>query len=77
MEITERPRTKRQIEGGDERHKRVKVGAPKGEHDDLVMSWLLCLYTAQQEYRAEEDEVRRRRPPRWNHWGDDPEEGAA
>ena len=40
MELTKRAPGSAAVVAGDENYKRVKVGAPAGEHDDLVMSWL-------------------------------------
>ena len=40
MELTKKSTSSVALVSGDEMYKRVKVGAPPGEHDDLVMSWL-------------------------------------
>ena len=40
MELTKKAASSTILVSGDELHKRVRVGAPPGEHDDLVMCWL-------------------------------------
>tara|TARA_R100000781_G_C4066470_1_gene122987 strand:- start:170 stop:1189 length:1020 start_codon:yes stop_codon:yes gene_type:complete len=40
MELTKRRSSTVGLVSGDENYKRVKVGAPPGEHDDLIMAWL-------------------------------------
>mgnify|MGYP003133799232 CR=1 FL=1 len=50
MELTRKTTSSVALVAGDEMHKRVKVGAPPGEHDDLVMSWLQAQAVCDIEY---------------------------
>jgi hypothetical protein len=76
MELTKKTTSSVALVSGDETHKRVKVGAPPGEHDDLVMSWL----QAQAVCDIEHGSVSRRNPrsverlpPSHSSWFDDDE----
>ena len=74
MELTRKPTSSVALVSGDEMHKRVKVGAPPGEHDDLVMSWLQAQAVCDIEHGAANREDPRRKedpPPNYSAWEDD------
>ena len=74
MELTRKPTSSVALVAGDEMHKRVKMGAPPGEHDDLVMSWLQAQAVCDIEYGAANREDPRRKedpPPNYSAWEDD------
>mgnify|MGYP003638900241 FL=1 len=73
MELTKRRSNSVALVSGDENYKRVKVGAPPGEHDDLVMSWLQAQAVCELErsYASQGDVIRSRDPHSdWTKWGD-------
>ena len=74
MELTKRAPGSTAVVSGDENYKRVKVGAPPGEHDDLVMSWLqgqaVCDIENGSASRSDPRE-KYEPPPRDNAWSDD------
>ena len=57
MELTKKATSSLALVSGDENYKRVKVGAPPGEHDDLVMSWLQAQCVCDIENRSSLSEV--------------------
>ena len=77
MELTKSAPTSSSVVSGDENYKRVKVGAPPGEHDDLVMSWLqgqaVCDIEKGSASRVDPNK-RDDPPPRDNSWSADEDE---
>lgn len=74
MELTKKATSSVALVAGDELHKRVKVGAPPGEHDDLVMSWLQAQAVCDIEHGAANrvDPRKKEDPPaNYSTWGDD------
>ena len=73
MELTKRRSSMVSVVAGDENYKRVKVGAPPGEHDDLVMSWLQAQAVCDLErgYASRTETASPQEPaPGWNQWDD-------
>ena len=74
MELTKRSAGSVALVSGDEMYKRVKVGAPPGEHDDLVMAWLQAQTVCDLEVGSSNRKDPRERdlpPPSWTAWSED------
>ena len=71
MELTKRRTTSVALVSGDENYKRVKIGAPPGEHDDLVMAWLQAQAVCDLEHGLTSRRIRQEPgapPPRSDAW---------
>ena len=74
MELTKRAPGSAGVVSGDENYKRVKVGAPPGEHDDLVMSWLQAQAVCDIEHGSAsrlDPNAKNKPPPRDDAWSAD------
>lgn len=75
MEFSKKATATGGIVQGDEQFRRIRIGAPPGEHDDIVMAWLGAQAVRDREYQKEAPEERP--PPRgsyWDRWEEDPTE---
>ena len=73
MELTKRRTASVALVSGDENYKRVKIGAPPGEHDDLVMAWLQAQTVCDMEVGSANRKHPREKelpPPNWTVWGE-------
>jgi len=74
MELTKKSTSSLALVSGDETYKRVKVGAPPGEHDDLVMAWLQAQAVCDIEHGSAnrlDPRAKELPPPNWTKWDDD------
>ena len=73
MELTKKSTGSVPLVSGDEMYKRVKVGAPPGEHDDLVMAWLQAQTVCDLEVGSANRKNPKEKelpPPNWTVWGE-------